>query len=546
MPKWIFVTGGVMSGLGKGIVTASIARLLMMTGLKVSAVKIDPYLNVDAGTLNPIAHGEVFVCDDGSECDMDIGNYERFLDKGLKRYHNITSGQVYQQVIKDERKGNYLGQCVQIIPHLTNEIKRRIRLFAEIDDADCVVIECGGTVGDIESLPFLEAFRQMRLEEDSYDTLFIHVTLVPVLDVVGEQKTKPTQHSVQELRRIGIQPDIIVARSEKPLTKEAKNKIALFTSVDLKSVISNPDTESVYSVPENLASEGIVSTICEKLQLGNKEIHWGDWKEISQSFIGNKEEVRIAMVGKYTALSDSYVSINHALAHAGAQQGLKIKVRWVDAEEFEDREGSLDELKEYHGVLVPGGFGQRGSEGKIIVANYCREKGIPYLGLCFGFQLALVSFARYVCGLKGANSVELDPNTLYPVVDLLPEQRDVKDLGATMRLGGYDIHLVEGTLAYRIYCKKVIRGRHRHRYEFNQNYREIFERKGMVFSGFSDEGKRVEIMEIPNHPFYLATQYHAEFVSRPGRAEPIFLGFLEAALRRRHEARDYSPLMKKL
>ncbi len=527
-----------MSGLGKGIVTASIARLLMMTGLNVSAVKIDPYLNVDAGTLNPIAHGEVFVCDDGSECDMDIGNYERFLDKSLTRYHNITSGQVYQHVIKDERKGNYLGQCVQMIPHLTNEIKRRIRFVAEIDDADCVVIECGGTVGDIESLPFLEALRQIRLEEKPSDTSFIHVTLVPILDVVGEQKTKPTQHSVQELRRIGIQPDIIVARSEKPLTKEAKNKIALFTSVDLKSVISNPDTESVYSVPENLASEGIISTICEKLQLGQKEIHWEEWKKISKSFIGHKKEVRIAMVGKYTSLSDSYVSINHALAHAGAHQNLEVKVRWVDVEEFENRKESLDELLEYHGVLVPGGFGQRGSEGKIIVANYCRDNLIPYLGLCFGFQLAIVSFARYVCGLKNANSIELDPSTPYPVINLLPEQREIKDLGATMRLGGCDIYLVEGTLASRIYQQKVVRGRHRHRYEFNQNYKEIFIRKGMVFSGFSGDGKRVEIMEIPGHPFYLATQYHAELISRPGKAEPVFLGFLESALKRSHEIRN--------
>jgi len=537
MPKWVFITGGVMSGLGKGIVTASVARLLMMTGLKVTAVKIDPYLNVDAGTLNPIAHGEVFVCDDGSECDMDIGTYERFLDKSLTRYHNITSGQVYLQVIKDERKGNYLGQCVQIIPHLTNEIKRRIRYIVKIEDAECIVIECGGTVGDIESLPFLEALRQMKLEENPSDTLFVHVTLVPFLEVVGEQKTKPTQHSVQELRRIGIQPDIIIARSEKPLTNEVKNKIALFTSVDLKSVISNPDTESVYCVPENLASEGIVSTICEKLQLENNVVHWGEWRNISQSFIENNEEVQIAIVGKYTTLLDSYVSINQALAHAGAQLGLKIKVAWVEVEGFEDREDSLNELEEYEGVLVPGGFGQRGSEGKIVVSNYCREKKIPYLGLCFGFQLALISFARNVCDLKRANSMELNPNTPHPVIDLLPEQREVKDLGATMRLGGYDIYLIEGTLASRIYGKKIIRGRHRHRYEFNQKYKEIFEKKGMIFSGFSDELRRVEIMEIPHHPFYLATQYHAEYTSRPGKAEPVFLGFLEAALKRKRTIR---------
>ncbi|MGQ9718976.1 MAG: CTP synthase [Nitrososphaerales archaeon] len=537
MPKWIFVTGGVMSGLGKGIAAASIAKLLMMTGLRVSAAKIDPYLNVDAGTLNPIAHGEVFVCDDGSECDMDLGNYERFLDKPLTRYHNITSGQVYLVVIKSERKGNYLGQCVQIIPHLTNEIKKRVRFVAEIDNIDCVVVECGGTVGDIESLPFLEALRQMRLEEGSSNTLFVHVTLVPSMDVVGEQKTKPTQHSVQELRRIGIQPDIIIARSERPLTKEARGKIALFTSVDPRSVVSNPDTESIYSVPENLASEGIVSTICEKLRLGEREIQWGDWKKISKSFVENREEVRIAMVGKYAALADSYVSINHALTHAGAQLGLKVRVRWIEAEDFEGQEEAFEELVKYHGVLVPGGFGKRGSEGKIVVANYCREKRIPYLGLCFGFQLALVSFGRYACGLENANSTELNPSTPHPVVDLLPEQMEVKDMGATMRLGGHDIDLVEGTLAFRLYKRKVIRERHRHRYEFNQNYREIFEKNGMVFSGFSDEGKRVEIVEIQGHPFYLATQYHAEFVSRPGRAEPVFLGFLEAALNHKESQR---------
>jgi CTP synthase len=318
------------------------------------------------------------------------------------------------------------------------------------------------------------------------------------------------------------------------LTKEAKSKIALFTSVDLKSVISNHDVESIYLVPENLASEGIVTTICEKLQLSNKEIHWGEWKKVSESFIGNKEEVEIAMVGKYTALTDSYVSINHALAHAGAQLGLKVKVNWIEAEDFENKEESFKELEKYHGVLVPGGFGKRGSEGKIIVANYCREKGIPYLGLCFGFQLALVSFARHACGLENANSTELDPNAPHPVIDLLPEQRDIKDLGATMRLGGHDINLIEGTLAFRLYQREVIRERHRHRYEFNQNYKEVFERNGMVFSGFSDGSKRVEIMEIPDHPFYLATQYHAEFISRPGRAEPVFLGLLEASLKRKY------------
>lgn len=534
MPKWIFVTGGVLSGLGKGIVTASIARLLQMMGLKVSAVKIDPYLNVDAGTLNPIAHGEVFVCDDGSECDMDLGHYERFLDKHLTKYHNITSGQVYHQVVRDEREGKYLGACVQIIPHLTNEVKRRLRLVPSLEELDCVVVECGGTVGDIESLPFLEAFRQMRLEEGASNTLFVHVTLVPMLDVVGEQKTKPTQHSVQELRRIGIQPDIIIARSERPLTKEAKGKISLFTSVDKSSVVSNPDVRSVYKVPETLASEGILSSLCEKLRLEEREIDWREWVKVSDSFVQQKDTVKIAMVGKYTALADSYVSINHALAHAGAQLGLRTEVKWVEAEEFEEQRGALKKLEEYHGVLVPGGFGVRGTEGKILVADYCREAGMPYLGLCFGFQLALVSFARYTCGLDGANSTELEPNTPHPVIDLLPEQKEIKDLGATMRLGGHDITLVEGTLAYNLYGRRTIRERHRHRYEFNQKYREVMEKGGMVFSGSSDEGRRVEIFELPAHPFYLATQFHAEFTSRPGRAGPVFLAFLGAAKRRKY------------
>lgn len=521
-----------MSGLGKGVVTASIAKLLQLRGYKLTCAKIDPYLNVDAGTMNPLIHGEVFVTDDGGETDMDIGTYERFLDQNLSAKHNITTGQVYQAVIEAERRGDYLGSCVQIIPHITDEIKRRIREIAKESGVDILITECGGTVGDIEGLPYLEAFRQMRLELGAENCLFVHVTLAPILKPVGEQKTKPTQHSVQELRRIGIQPDIIVVRCKQTLTKEARKKIALFTSVEENSVISNPDVESVYLVPQVLEREGIVKAIERKLGLKNN-IVWGNWTNIAESFIhANKGFVKIAMIGKYVSLADSYVSVNHALLHSATKLGYKLKVDWIDSEKFEKDLSLMKELNKYHGILVPGGFGKRGSEGKILVANYAREKGIPFLGICFGFQMAVVSFARYVANLKNANSSELDPNTQYSVIDILPEQKKIKELGGTMRLGGHDIEIVEGTKAYKIYGKKMIRERHRHRYEVNPKFRKILEDCGLVFSGFSDNGLRVEILEIENHPFYMATQYHPEFVSRPGKPEPIYLNFVMSACKR--------------
>ncbi len=531
--KYIFITGGVMSGLGKGITSASIAKLLQLSGFSVSCLKIDPYLNVDAGTMNPIAHGEVFVTDDGGETDMDIGTYERFLDTNLTKNHNITTGSIYQQVIQEERSGKYLGKCVQIIPHVTDAIKGRIRRLASEWNAELVVVECGGTVGDIESLPFLEAFRQMRLEEGGSNTLFIHVTLAPVLETVGEQKTKPTQHSVQELRRIGIQPDVIVVRSREKLARETRQKISLFTSVEVKSVISNPDAKSIYQVPEILHSEGLVQTICERLGLVPRNSDFSAWKKIADQFIEPAEEIKIAMVGKYVSLVDSYASVNEALAHAGAQFKSSVKVDWVDSQEFEEDPSRLSKLDRYHGILIPQGFGKRGSEGKILVANYARESAIPYLGLCFGFQMAVVAFARHVLGLIDANSTELDPSTMNPVIDLLPEQKQVKDLGGTMRLGGHDIDIVDGTLASKIYQKKTIRERHRHRYEFNQSYRQTFEKSGMRFSGFSDGGRRTEILEILDHPFYLATQYHPEYISRPGKPEPVYIHFVKAALSRK-------------
>ncbi len=522
-----------MSGLGKGITSASIAKLLQLSGFSVSCLKIDPYLNVDAGTMNPIAHGEVFVTDDGGETDMDIGNYERFLDINLTRDHNLTTGSVYLKVIQEERNGKYLGKCVQIIPHITDAIKERIRTVANETDTDILLVECGGTVGDIESLPFLEAFRQIRLEEGASNSVFIHVTLAPVLEPVGEQKTKPTQHSVQELRRIGIQPDVIVVRSQNKLTKDTREKISLFTSVELKSVISNPDAKSIYQVPEILRSEGIIETICERLRVAPRVLNFEKWQKVADQFVSVKDAVKIAMVGKYVSLADSYASVNEALAHAGALQGLRVIIEDVDSQDIETNPEALRKLSEFHGILIPQGFGKRGSEGKILAANYARENAVPYLGLCFGFQMAIVSFARHVLGLVDANSTELNPQTDNPVIDLLPEQKLVKDLGGSMRLGGHDIEIMDGTLAARIYQKHQIRERHRHRYELNQEYLPIFEKAGMHFTAFSDDRRRTEILEIREHPFYFATQYHPEYISRPGKPEPSYFNFVKAAASRK-------------
>jgi CTP synthase len=519
-----------MSGLGKGVTSASIAKILQNTGLKVSCVKVDPYLNVDAGTMNPLIHGEVFVTDDGGETDMDIGTYERFLNQNLSREHNITTGQIYLEVINRERKGDYLGRCVQIIPNITDAIKKNLRRLAQKTDVDVLLVECGGTVGDIEGLPFLEAFRQMRLQDGAGNTLFVHVTLAPMLDMVGEQKTKPTQHSVQELRRIGIQPDVLVVRGHIPLTKASKDKISLFANVPLKNVVSNPDVKTIYMVPQTLASEGILQPVCEHLHLGERQISWDSWKKTVNSLADSTQYLNVAMVGKYVALADSYVSVNEALSHAAAEQGLRARVDWVEAERFEEHPESVNLLSKYDAVIIPGGFGKRGSEGKVVAANYTRLNGIPYLGLCFGFQLALVSFARHACGLEGANSTELEPDTPHPVIDILPAQKTIQDMGATMRLGGIDIDLMERTVAKKMYGNSIIRERHRHRFEFNQTYREKFEAKGMVFSGSSDKGKRIEILEIPSHPYYVAVQYHPEFISRPGSPEPVFRGLISAAV----------------
>lgn len=519
-----------MSGLGKGVTTSSTAKLLQLAGYRVSCIKIDPYVNYDAGTMNPVAHGEVFVTDDGGECDMDIGNYERFIDTPMTKDHNITTGRVYMDVIKAEREGKYLGQCVQIIPHVTDAIKNILYEIAMKEKIDIMVVECGGTVGDIESLPFLEAFRQMELELGLSNTLFVHVTLAPVLDVVGEQKTKPTQHSVQELRRIGIQPDILAVRCKSPLGAEARRKISLFGSVEEKCVISCHDAPSIYKVPEVLASQGMLKVLGQRLALKTSVPKWGDWRDVADSFSKQRGIVKIAVVGKYVTLPDSYVSVYHALSHAGASIGQQAEIQWIDSERFENGgEKDLPMLKNFDGILAPGGFGKRGSEGIISTANFARVNGIPYLGICFGFQLAIVAFARSVCDLRDANSAELEPRCKNPVVDFMPEQKNIRNMGGTMRLGSHNINIEAGTRAARIYSSGSIQRRHRHRYEFNQRYLDLVSKKGLVFSAHSDSGRRMEILELPNHRFYVAVQYHAEFSSRPGKPEQAFKAFVHEA-----------------
>ena len=527
--KLIFVTGGVMSGLGKGVTTSSIAKLLQLADQKVSCIKIDPYLNYDAGTMNPVAHGEVFVTDDGGECDMDIGNYERFLNQNIPKSHNITTAQVYSSVIEAERKGEYLGACVQIIPHVTDEIKNRIIKIAEDEKLDFLIVECGGTVGDIESLPFLEALRQMRVEEGPENVTFVHVTLAPSLDVVGEQKTKPTQHSVQELRRIGIQPDFLAVRCTLPLEEKTKKKIAMFTNVTPKDVLSCHDAKSIFEVPQMLYDQGIMDSLFRKfgkVGMVNASANWDKWNEIAQNMVNHENnKVKIAMVGKYVTLTDSYVSVNHALKHAGAQMGKSIDIDWIDSESITD----YNTLSNYDGILVPGGFGTRGSEGIIETANYAREKNIPYLGICFGFQLAAIAFGRNVLNLEDANSTEIKQDTKNPIVDLLPEQKEISDMGGSLRLGANDVIIKENTNAKKIYNTSTISKRHRHRYEINQEYIPQFERNGLIFSADSDGGKRMEMLEIPLHKFYLGVQFHPEFNSRPGYPEEVFLAFIKAA-----------------
>ncbi|MEM2906210.1 MAG: CTP synthase [Candidatus Bathyarchaeia archaeon] len=528
--KYVFVTGGVLSSVGKGIVMASLGKMLQVRGLRVTAVKIDPYLNVDCGTMNPYQHGEVFVTEDGGEIDLDMGHYERFLDMDLPKDQNITTGQIYGAVIDRERRGDYLGKCVQIVPHITDEIKRRIYQVAERTPYDVVLTEIGGTVGDIEGLPYLEAVRQVRLEKGFENTVYVHVALVPVLDVTGEEKTKPLQHSVNELRRIGIQPDIIVARCSKMIAPEVKAKIALFGTISEEAVFCSPNVKNIYELPLILDAAGTGSYLCRRLGIQAQEPDWHPWKRVVQSFSDASETVAIALCGKYTSLADSYISINEALNHAGAACGAKVKIDWIETESFEADPSTLEKLDSYDGVLVSPGFGTRGTEGKILAANYARVKDMPYLGICFGFQLAIVAFARYVCGLAGANSTEINPQTPHPVLDLMPEQREVTYKGATMRLGAHDISVKPGTVAHRLYGLETIRERHRHRWEVNPAYWDPLQRHGMVFSGLSPDGRRVEIFELPSSYFYMGTQFHPEFKSRPGRPSPSYYGFVKACL----------------
>jgi len=528
--KFVFVTGGVMSGLGKGITAASTGRLLKNAGFDVTAVKIDPYLNVDAGTMNPFQHGEVYVLKDGGEVDLDLGNYERFLDIDMTSDHNVTTGKVYQEVIEKERAGDYLGKTVQIIPHITNDIKRRIREAAE--GTDVCIVEVGGTVGDIEGMQYLEALRQFAHEEDEEDILFTHVTLVPY-SKNGEQKTKPTQHSVKELRSIGLQPDLLVGRADDPLEPATKEKIALFCDVPTEAVFSNPDVEDIYHVPLMVEEEGLDEYVMERLGLADEALAPAErdnrWRDLVTRETDG--EVTVALVGKY-GLEDAYLSIYESLKHASLATGVDVNTQWIHAEKLAD--GHDGELADVDGVVVPGGFGARGTEGKIEAIRHCRENDVPFLGLCLGFQMAVVEFARNVLGLEGAHSAELDEDTPYPVIDILPEQYEIEDMGGTMRLGAHETDIEPGTLAHELYGADSCTERHRHRYEVNPEYIEAIEDAGMTFSGTA--GHRMEILELPEHPYFFGTQFHPEFRSRPGRASPPFVGFVESVIDEQDEA----------
>ncbi|MDI3498353.1 glutamine hydrolyzing CTP synthase [Archaeoglobus sp.] len=528
--KYIVVTGGVMSGLGKGITAASIGRLFVDMGYRVIPIKIDPYINIDAGTMNPFQHGEVYVLKDGTEVDLDLGHYERFIGEEVTGDHNITTGKIYKRVIEKERKGDYLGQTVQIIPHVTDEIKSWIRRVAKESNAEICLVEIGGTVGDIEGMPFLEAIRQMHNEEKEEDFALVHVTLVP-LDAGGEQKTKPTQHSVKELRELGLHPDVIVGRCSERLKPATKKKIALFCDVPEEAVISNEDAEDIYEVPLIFKREKLDEYLMRKLNLRAKESR-KEWAEMVKRMKTLYEEASIAIVGKYVDVRDAYLSIKEALKHGGIEAGCKVNIVWVDSEDLENVD---DFTLDVDGILVPGGFGARGAEGKIRAIEYARENGVPFLGICFGFQLAVIEFARNVVGFSEANSTELDENTPHPVIDLLPEQKGIDEMGGTMRLGDIEVTIKPGTIAHKLYGSEKVVERHRHRYEVNPEYIEKIESKGLVFSAYSDGGRRMEIAELPDHPFFFATQFHPEFKSRPYRPSPPFVGFVRAALKYRRE-----------
>lgn len=528
--KYVIVTGGVLSGLGKGITVSSIGRLLEAQGLRVTAIKIDPYLNCDAGTMNPYQHGEVFVLDDGSEVDLDLGNYERFLDVNLTKDHNITTGKVYKAVIEKERKGDYLGQTVQIIPHITDEIRNNIKSTAERAGVDITLVELGGTVGDIESMPFLEAVRQLHIEVGHQNCIFVHITLVPVMSVVGEQKTKPTQHSVKELRAIGIQPDAIVCRTKKPLNKAIKEKISLFCDVPTNAVISAPDAESIYKVPLLLDDQGLTDYLMERLDLKKVGEDLQEWRAFLKNIENPEKEVTVAIVGKYTHLKDSYISHIEALNHTSALLKTNVNIKWVEADDsVPNKTPSM--LENVDGIVVPGGFGKRGALGKIEATRFARENKIPFLGICLGFQLAVAEFCRNVLGLEGAISTEFDADTPHPVVDILPEQKNVVDLGGTMRLGACPVIIEEGSMAHALYGSREISERHRHRYEINPEYIKQIEASGFKFTGKSPDERRMEIAELEGHPYFLASQFHPELKSRPMKPAPLYVGLVRAILK---------------
>ncbi|KQL51129.1 CTP synthase [Heyndrickxia shackletonii] len=529
MTKYIFVTGGVVSSLGKGITAASLGRLLKNRGLTVTIQKFDPYINVDPGTMSPYQHGEVFVTDDGAETDLDLGHYERFIDINVTKYSSVTTGKVYSEVLRKERRGEYLGGTVQVIPHITNEIKSRVFRAGEVTNADVVITEIGGTVGDIESLPFLEAIRQIKSDIGRENVMYIHCTLVPFIKAAGEMKTKPTQHSVKELRSLGIQPNIIVVRTEMPISQDMKDKIALFCDIDPKAVIECRDADTLYSIPLALQDQKLDQIVCDHLKIQCPEADMTEWIQLVERVRNLKKSTRIALVGKYVELQDAYLSVVEALKHAGYTYDADVDIDWINAEHV-TAENVNELLKDADGVLVPGGFGDRGVEGKILAIQFARENKVPFLGICLGMQLASIEFARNVLGLKGAHSAEIDPTTKYPIIDLLPEQKEIEDLGGTLRLGLYPCRIEKDTKAFDVYGNEIVYERHRHRYEFNNHYRQAMEDEGFVFSGTSPNGRLIEIIELKDHPWFVASQFHPEFTSRPTRPQPLFRGFIEATL----------------
>ncbi len=532
--KYIFVTGGVSSSLGKGITAASLGRLLKSRGLKVTMQKMDPYINVDPGTMNPFQHGEVFVTDDGTETDLDLGHYERFIDEHLGRENNVTTGSVYYSIISRERKGEFLGGTVQVIPHVTNEIKERIMRLSRSTEVDVVITEVGGTVGDIESLPFLEAIRQLKKDVGQENIMYIHVSLVPYLEPAAELKTKPTQHSVKELRSIGIQPDVIVCRSSRPISMNLKEKISLLCDIDIEGVVSAEDVDCIYEVPLLLHKEGLGEYVARHLGLDDREEDLSEWEEMVAKIKRAKEKVEIGIVGKYVNLPDAYLSIIESLKHGGFAHGANVGIHWVASDDITSDNASAV-LSSLDGILIPGGFGVRGVDGKIEAIRYARENGVPFFGICLGLQCAVIEAARNQCGLEKANSSEFDPETPDPVIDLLPSQKEIDEMGGTMRLGLYPCKIKEGTLAHALYQDEIIYERHRHRYEVNNHYRTILQNAGLVFSGLSPDGKLVEIVERKDHPWFLAGQFHPEFKSRPNKPHPLFVGFIGAALQRRKQ-----------